>query len=281
MPYTEAGLQATDDFREQLLRLRAGAVQGTAANYRGMVDLDDVAPSFRRFFTRTTATITAAQTVAVELTNRYFADYLAAELERPPAETPTIAPSSLAGTTELGRTIFAGLQPIEWTVLRALGEHRGRDYALQAGLNRLTRLTSSETLAASRTALDGLLEVTTHLVIGWRRVCSLNACGACLAAASGELQRIGNRLRVHPHCRCTKEPIVARPGSEQFLRPTGRQIFDGKSPKEQAALFQGRGGAEKARLIREGEISLDDLVVPYTQATGLSGITEAPLSALV
>lgn len=280
MPYTEAGLQATDDFRKQLLNLRAAAVQGTARGFRDTVDLDNVAPSFRRFILRTAGTIAAAQTLAVDQTNRYFAEYLASELEQAPASTPTVPPSSLAGKTEFGRTLLEGLQPIQWTVLRALGERRGRDHALQAGLNRLSRLTSSETLAASRTALDSLMEASTHVVIGWRRVCSLNACGACLAAAHGELEQVGNRLRVHPHCRCTKEPVVTRDGSEQYLRPTGRQIFDGKSPSEQAELFHGRGGAEKARLIREGEISLDDLLVPLRSLTG-DGITEAPLSALV
>jgi hypothetical protein len=67
--------------------------------------------------------------------------------------------------------------------------------------------------------------------------------------------------------------------SDNFERPTGQDMFDAKSETEQNALFSGRGGAEKADLIREG-MPISDLIERTDLALGGSSITEAPLSKL-
>jgi hypothetical protein len=166
------------------------------------------------------------------------------------------------------------LAPALLTVKMALGQRRPPARALAMGLARASRTVSVEAMAAPRTALDRAMDAHPR-VRAKRRVTSLNACLACLAAADGEARSIGNRLRVHPHCRCTDEPVL-RGVRERVHRPTGRDLFDALTPAQQNARY----GAEKAELIRSDQVPFDALVHPQPMATVPDEITEAPLSAL-
>ncbi|HTE62876.1 MAG TPA: hypothetical protein VK631_21155, partial [Solirubrobacteraceae bacterium] len=109
-------------------------------------------------------------------------------------------------------------------------------------------------------------------VIGWRRV-TRGGCGACLAAADNIVQR--GDLKVHPHCECTAEPVLAGV-SDSIVRPSGREVFASWPQEQQDALL----GPEKAALIRSGEVPFERLIAPQPMAIAPDGLTEAPLAAL-
>jgi hypothetical protein len=276
MPATERALRVTDAYRAQLLTLRARALRATSATW-STVTLDDLDGSFAAWRQAMTTLLGAGQLQGIRLSDAYLAAFLAAELGRPEPVQHTDAPA-LIGRGQDGRPLAAVLTPPLFTIRAALGRGRGAEPALRAGLSRATLAIDVEILAAPRTALrQGMTRE--ERIIGYRRVTSGNACGACLGAATGAIHPSATALKVHGHCRCTKEPVV-RGVRERHRRPTGRQIFDGKTRAEQDAMFAGRGGAEKAELIRSRRIGLEELVHPQPMATVPDLITEAPLSAL-
>ena len=116
-------------------------------------------------------------------------------------------------------------------------------------------------------------------VKGWRRVIGGNPCGACLAEADGRTHDPTDPFRRHSHCRCVREPVV-RGVPDRYRRPTGREHFDALTPEGQAALFHGRGGEEKAALIRSGAVPLEALVKREPQVVTPDQFTEAPLGDL-
>lgn len=276
----ELAPRVTDAYRAQLLALRARATQLIAAGYE-LVDLDQLDLSFRTFLARAALTLEAAQRDGISLTDAYWAAYLAAELG-PDAKPVPVETRQLAGRGRDGRPLDQVLQPAMFTVAAALGARLGRERALQMGLARLTRTVSNETMAAPRAALDLILEADVERVVGWRRVCSGNACGCCLGAATGAIQKTSQVLKVHGHCRCTKEAVVRGGRHERhWSRSTGQEIFDSKTPAEQDALFHGRGGHAKAQLIRSGDVKLEDLVQDVPMRTVPDEIAETPLAALL
>lgn len=118
-------------------------------------------------------------------------------------------------------------------------------------------------------------------VIGWRRRAEPGACGACLALADGSIHTPGASMATHPRCRCVTEMVIRGVNDTEWGRPTGQEMFDGMSPTEQDALFLGHGGAEKARLLRSGEVAMSDLVSEGSaRLGGRRIITETPLKDL-
>jgi hypothetical protein len=274
MPATEQAIQVTDAYRTRLLTIRQRAVAVIRARW-SLVNADDLDGTFDAWLTVATATLLAAQRTGVTLSDQYLATFLSAELGRtvPPAG---VDPDRFAGQDQAGQPLGKALAASLITAKIAIAQGRNRAEAQAMARNRAVRTTATESLSAPREAL-GVLMTENDAVKGWRRVTAPGACGACLASADGSIQT--DRLKIHRFDRCTSEPVVDG-ADETVRRPTGREIFDRLSPAQQAALFHGRGGEEKARLIRDGEVPFEALIAPTPLAAEPNGITEAPLQDL-
>ena len=154
---------------------------------------------------------------------------------------------------------------------------RALNRILAAGLTRARAIAAWQVAESARTALaDAMTE--SDVVVGWRRATSGAPCGACLAAATGAILDTEDVPEAHTNCQCVAEPVI-RGVRDLHPRPTGEEIFDSLTAEQQDALFAGRGGAEKARLIRSGT-PLSALITRSTMAAQADQITETPLAAL-
>ena len=277
MPAAERSLRVTDAYRAALLGQRERVVV-IARRLWTTIDSDQIDVTFARMLDTLALTTETAQRHAVGLTDAYVVAFLASELGPATPPPPASEADRYAGVARDGRPLAKVLLPALATIKMARSGGLGESDALRAGLARTVRTLSLETLAAPRGALADVLRADDRIV-GYRRVTSANACGACLAAATGAIHDSDVTLDVHGHCRCSHEPVV-RGARDRFRRPTGREIFDAKTPEEQDALFTGRGGAEKAELIRSGAVAFDALITRSPMATVDDAITETPLQAL-
>jgi hypothetical protein len=276
VPATREALRLTDAYRAQLLGVRQRTV-GLARQQWAQVNREDLDGSFAAWLGATAAVVELAQATGAGAADAYLAAYLTAELgRRVPAQGLDLA--AYAGRAGDGRALPDALRPALLTVKVALVERRPPDVALRMGLNRAVRTIAREVLGAPRRALADAMGAHER-VAGWRRATSGNPCGACMGAATGALHASDEALDVHDHCRCVTEPVV-RGVRERHRRPTGRQLFDALTTAQQDELFAGRGGAEKAELIRSGAVPLEALITRCAMATTADQITETPLSQL-
>lgn len=276
MPARQASLAITDQYRARLLEQRQRAVRAAGSAWLRL-SLDDLSGTFASWLAIATAVTEAAQRAGVTLTRAYLATYLASELGRQTA-TPMIVDDAYVGQDGFGRGLQRALLPPLLTVKMRIGQGATPGQALGMGLNRATRLVATAAMSAPRGALSDAIQADDQIV-GWRRVTAGNACGACLGAATGAIQHDEEVLLVHDSCRCGKEPVV-KGVRERVLRPTGQEIFDSLSREQQDVLFAGRGGAEKADLVRAGQVELDGLITRQRLALGGEVITETPLATL-
>lgn len=276
MPANPASLQITDRYREQLLQIRQRTMLIAAGQWNAMT-FEDLNRSYARWLDLIATLVAGAQRYGARLTVAYLAAFIGSELGEL-VTPPAIDPDVYAGRSRDDRPLVEALTPPLYTVKMALAQRKTPAQASLAGLNRALRLVASETVAAPRAALADAIKTDRRLV-GWRRVTSGNACGACLGAATGAIHKTDVVLDVHDHCRCTAEPVV-RGVRERVHRRTGKELFDGMSPSQQDVLFHGRGGADKADLIRSGTVSLEDLVTRSPMQRIPDQITETPLEAL-
>lgn len=275
MPASRTALALTDAYRDRLLTIRQRAALVVAHGWRNL-EPARLEESYAAWLATTQATVEAAKREGVAASDAYLAAYLAAELAseaRPRGLDPEPYLEAIGGRP-LGRALLTPLL----TVKVALQQGRPSSEALRLGLARATRIAAVEAMDAPRRALADLMRDEDRIA-GWRRVTSRNACGACLALADGVVRDPGDVLETHGHCRCTAEPVV-RGVRERIRRPTGREHFDALSHEEQDALFHGRGGAEKAELIRAGAVPFDALIQREHMEATPDEFTEAPLSRL-
>lgn len=286
MPAAARSLLLTDAYRARIVELRRRASGLVAASWT--LDVDDLDASFLAWLARSDLIVTAAQAEIARLSDVYVAAYIGSELDA------TVAPMGLdtgayAGTTLDGRPVRSILSPSLFTVKRGLADGRSFAEASKLGQARALRNATTEVDGAGDRALDDLLEQR-YEIRGWRRVASGGACGACLGLMTGAIQTTARVLHRHPHCRCTKEPVVDGAG-DPVQRKTGADLFAAMSPEEQNRLFAGRGGEAKAELIRSGKVELGDLVQETRfSLEGSKGgrfnradviITETPLARLL
>jgi hypothetical protein len=276
MPRTEQAARLTDAYRARLLTIRQQVV-GLAVARWGRVTVTDLDGTFDAWVTTAATLLAQAQRTGVTLSDAYLAAFLAAELERP-VPPAGLDPDAFAGVDRAGQPLPSALAGAIITTKVALRQGRNQQEALRMGRNRAVRVIASEALAAPRDALSKLM-AEEERVKGWRRLTAPGACGACLASTSGRLERKGAHLKTHRFCRCQSEPVVDGV-REVVRRPTGREIFDSMTPAEQAALFHGRGGEEKARLVRSGEVPFEALIAPAPMKVMPDDITEVPLTDL-
>jgi hypothetical protein len=270
MPAKQASLALTDRYRARLLRLRI-VTTVTAGELWALIDWADLDGSFRRFLAAASPTVTVAQADAARMSIDYLGDYIASETGGRPT-TPGIDPHDYSGTVRDGRTIAAAVK-------LAIAQRRTQPQSLAAGAAVVTRVAGTEVVDSGRRALTDAMQVDNRIV-GWRRVTSNRPCGACLAAATGAIHKDDEVPHVHSHCRCTAEPVV-RGVADRVHRQTGPALFDAMSKHEQDRLFVGRGGEQKAELLRTGAVAMKDLITVERQARWGTGITETPLAALL
>lgn len=272
MAALERSLRLTEAYRARLLRTREQTAKLIAERWRS-AQPEDLAERGRAWTLPAAQQLRIAQELAVSLSSGYVAAYTASELNGAVAAPPALEVDEHAPQLD---HLAAQMSGAIITLRAALAAGRPPAEAARMGLNVAMRTTSTQLLTTARSALSGAM-VVDERIVGFRRVTSGNACGACLAAATGAIQPSSTTMPAHPHCRCIKEPVV-RDATERFRRPTGSEIFLAKSTAEQDALFAGRGGAAKADLIRSGEVPLEALI---TAAPGRAHvISETPLADL-
>ena len=276
MPARRASLAITDRYRQQFTRANVATSKKVGKAFNDLVRVDDLDGGFERFAVYATAEIDRVRAAQVELADTYLAAYTSSELRRK-VEPTGIDPNRFTGLDRFARPLDVALRPPVFTVKLALLQGYAVPAAVAFGVARVSRITGAEVAAAGRTVLSELMRASGN-VVGWRRVAAGEACGACLGAATGAIRADDEVPDVHDNCQCTAEPVIGGV-SDNFERPSGQDIFDSKSEAEQNALFSGRGGAEKADLIREG-MPISDLIERTDLALGGSSITEAPLSKL-
>jgi hypothetical protein len=150
----------------------------------------------------------------------------------------------------------------------------GREQAKAWTSRQQQRVAADLTWMAFRDTVHAGVELHPE-VIGYRRVPSPLACGACLALATGEVLEPGTVFRAHPACRCGIEPVLK--DADLVHRPTGRDLFDRMSAEEQDRHF----GREKAALLRSGDVAFEDLISRPKGGIGrLPLVTETPLHRL-
>jgi hypothetical protein len=270
MPAHRDSLRITDTYRQRLLALRDHAAS-VARGAWSRLDPEDLDATHAAWVATTATTTEAIQHAGLQLTAGYLAAFLTSELQRRTAP-PAIDPARYAGRSRDGRPLADTLGGTLISVKAALADGTPVSEALAASGVRATRLVSSETIAAPRAALSDEIHADSR-IRGWRRVTS-GGCGACLAAAS-ETHGDDEPLPVHDGCRCTAEPIVADT-PDRYPRPTGRQLLDRRTDEEQDALL----GADKAQLLRTGEIDLHELLSHSPMTAIDDQITETPLKDL-
>lgn len=278
MPARKASLGITNRYRSEFAKVNRAAAREVGIGFNRIVRVDNIDSNFQLFVPYAAGVINAARSRQVRLADGYASRFLTSELRR------SFRPLGLSDNRytefdQFGRPLDEALKPAVYSLKLGLSAGYPVPTAVGFGVARVTRIAATTVSAAGRAALGDIIERRDE-IRGWSRVAESDACGACLALMDGDTLEPTDTLSEHPNCNCTAEPVVD--GVEQkYERPTGQEIFDAKSEEEQNALFDGRGGADKAQLIRDG-MPLRDLVVeePYALDGSQVLITEAPLAAL-
>jgi hypothetical protein len=274
VPASRQGVALTDAYRVRLLTIRQETVFSLARSWQN-IDPADIRTGFATWLATAVPLIDGVKRRNVDLTDTYLAAYITAELHTDVPRRNPDADQYL--NTADGRPTERSLSPALFTILTGIAGGWSANRALRAGLARVNRVVGDGLNEAPRRALAELA-ASDDRIIAERRVTSGNCCGACLASA-GERVNPGAGRQTHGGCRCTWEPVLAGV-PERFRRPTGEEIFGAMSTTEQDALFRGRGGAEKAELIRSGSVPLSALVKREPQAATADQFTEASLADL-
>jgi hypothetical protein len=271
MARTERSLQITDAYQAHLVTLAQHARAAATTDWGRIVDVEDLDRTHPAWARSVAATLAVLQAAGTRLTAAYLAAFLTSELGRPVAPAQ-LDESRYVGASRTGKPLADALVPTVITVKQAIAAGQDRSQAGQQGLHQAVRLAGAETLATPRAALTDLM-ASDDRITGWRRVTS-GGCGACIAAAAHPYSA-HEPMKVHDGCKCTSEPVV-RDIPDHAPRPNGHEIFDAMTTPEQDTLL----GAEKAQLIRSGQVPLTALIATSPMAALPDAITEAPLEAL-
>jgi hypothetical protein len=278
MAANQRSLQITDLYRAQLAALGTQVAARLAGSWRQM-NPDDLDSTFPAWLAAAAAVTTGAQRVALGLSGAYIAQFIAAETSTPPLAPIAVDPKPYIGLTQDGRAVDQALEPTLIEVKVRIRDGAEIEQALASGLARGSRISGNAIAYVSRGSLDNRINAD-HRIDGWRRVARPEACGACLAACTGAIQHESETLPCHDHCQCTKEPVV-RDVDDRYRRPTGREVFDSKTPDEQNAMFAQSGGPEAADLIRTGQVPFEALVAHTPMEHFPDQITQQSLEGLL
>lgn len=274
MAATEQALRHAEAYRAQLLQYRQTALSLLADSWPPAS-----ASQLGQWVQYSARVLEHYQGLGARLASNYIAAVESAELRQAIAAAP-VNLADYAGTTRGGIPLQAAIATTVDRTTRAAqaAGYEQRDVTRMA-LQAAQRNVAYELLATPDEALTDLMGADGR-IRGWRRIARPGACGACLAAANGQIRPAGEEIERHPHCQCIQELIVAGV-QDRFRPPTGQELFDGLTPAAQDALFYGRGGAAKADLIRSGDVPLSALITRAPRGPDRPDvITETPLAAL-
>jgi hypothetical protein len=241
----------SDRYRQRLIVLRDEVTRLAADGLRS-IDLDrNLDDQIATYTALTTRSLEAAQREAARMASIYVPAYLAASGATSSANP--IDHTSYSGIDLFGRRLSSAVASAPVAMLWRLGRSDGRATAVATGFAKISAVSRTAVMGSARTA-QGDQMAAEPAIRGWRRVTSSRPCGACLAAADGEISPVRSDFPLHDACRCTAEPAIEG-HPDRYPRPTGQDIFDRLSADEQAALFAGRGGADKAALVREAGVT--------------------------
>lgn len=269
-------LRLSDEQRARQLANRDAAVVAVASTWQSL-DIATYDRGFPGWLRGASATVTNAQAHAVGLSERFLGAYVASETGRA-HRPPPLRPGDYAGTTRDGRPVRDVLILADVTTRLALSQGHPPERALDFGLARAVRAVRTEVPDAGRRALaDGM--TADSRIVGWERVTSGDPCLACLALSDEGLRSTDEGLEIHAGCSCTALPVVG--GVPDLVRPTvGSALFDSLDEAEQDALCEGRGGADKADLLRSGAVSLRDCVSVQHHPEWGAEVYETPFAQL-
>jgi hypothetical protein len=194
-------------------------------------------------------------------------------LETGRAWEPAPGDDRIPGTTIDGRRLEQALASVPPAVLVTIQQGRALPLAMARGLHVAARMAATETADAARRQVDHQLLAHPDLFGGWQWV-ARGTCAACLAMMNNATRGPGP-LDGHPGCTCIKSPQLAGV-QDKAHRQTGREKYDALTPEQQEAVFATRGAA-KAQALREGRISLNDLVQLQGAKSWRGVLTESAL----
>ena len=270
MPANPATLQLEQRHADHLKVLQERAVVQIADRWR-TINPDALDLSFRRFLPAAASIIETSQTLAQHATHDFLSSLVWLESGR--AWSPEAPDVTIPGTTIDGRAIQSALASVPPAVLTSIKQGRSMPFALRRGMHVAARMAATETADAARRETDHQLVAFPNLFAGWQWV-ARGTCAACMAMMNNATLPAGP-LNAHPGCTCIKSVKLADI-QESAIRTTGREKWDALSPAEQEAVFK-NAGAAKARMLREGRISLNDLVTHQGSRSWRGMITEGPV----
>lgn len=191
-----AVLETAEAFRSALVALRTRAVLAVATLWKAMVSVDRLA-RIGDFGTLAALVVEAAQRQGVALA----ALHASGILRTPPSG---IDPGRFVGNPSTSAPLPAVLASSSIYVRHALATGHDEAVALERGLHRATRITSTEVTRAGTDALAELARDTS----GWRRVTGPSPCAICAGLADGTVNRWDEAVSAHPHCSCVQEVVT-------------------------------------------------------------------------
>lgn len=272
MPATAVSLQAEQRYRLALIaRSQITVAQVRAAFAR--VDAENLGDSFIALLPQVIAAIRTGQEDAQLLAHNFL--QALSLLETGQRHPLALRNPNIPGTTSDGRDIRTGIVAFIPAVF--IGIRRGLPVQQAINLGRFGAVRFAHTEVG-----DAAWRETQHQaqfdsdMEGWTWVTGgSKPCGACLAQQNGRVRPWSQSMGRHAGCTCVQSPVYAS-APERVKRPTGMDIFNDMTPTQQAATFKSAGEV-KAALLREGRISMDDLVKVETHPEWRDSITEAAL----
>lgn len=141
------------------------------------------------------------------------------------------------------------------------------------------RIVDAQLMDAWRSGMVAAM-IANPQILGWRRIDHAGACGACFALADGEVHDTAEPFPAHPRCRCIQQPVILGV-NDQAASATPAQRWARLTRAEQDAMFDHRGGAQKADLIRSGQVTLAQLIHNEPRRPGQTPVVgETPLRTL-
>lgn len=268
MPSREAAA-LTASYRRQMAFLRTAALSTTRSTFGQVVNAME--PRTLDLFPRIVAVqLKPIAVQAATVSSGYLAGFAAANgapLKKRPV-MQAIAPQDRAERRVAGLMATAGDMP---------GDRDERDQHISTVRELAIRGGVAVVMGVGRGALaEGIR--TAKEIIGYTRVTGDEPCAVCLALSGQQLPDDAD-MEAHDWCQCVAEPNTPDEPDE-VTRESGQDRFEAMSTEQQDSLFSGRGGAEKADLIRSGAAALSDLVTVAHGADPTTSLTERSLESL-
>ena len=258
----------TDIYRRALNGVRDSAASTAGQMWRG-VDPTNIDETLPPVLAAVELVVTAAQTQTATLAGVYMSAFVLSETGE--AVPFSVDASLYAGFTQDGRPVADVLALSSVSMKLASGRGASIPTIAAAGLARTVRTVRTEVVSGARTAQRDMMEAPS--VSGFYRVSSGDPCLAC-AGLAGIKSSSGDAFPLHGACRCTAEPVMAGV-PDRLAPPDGKAILNAQDPAQSAALY-----GDKAALLKDGSVSLDDMVTIREAPSWGPMLFESPLPTI-